>query len=122
MEAYFIGSFVLTAEEGKLGPIGGSLKIREAHSPEHSHDRGDMEIYGEYTDRNTWRGGRSSGALELISIGGEYDTGWSDYQELGKVIFRASNNWTGRTSSYGKENPDNYIPPYKVMAVWKRIS
>lgn len=70
----------------------------------HSHDKGTMEISGDFSCRSTkgdWDG-RATGAFGLENYDQAYNSGSGSTSGAQRINFYASRTWTGRTS-----NPNN---------------
>lgn len=118
--------FLLGSSESKaIGTTGGeethTLTVDE--TPEHHHDRGDMNITGSTSNKvlGDFDGGSFSGALKKTSRG--YDNGGYGYSYgRGGVKLEASETWAGTTNSVGGNQPHNNMPPYEVVNIWKRTA
>lgn len=104
-----------------VGDTGGEeahqLTIGEIAS--HTHTRGTMEITGTI---NTFLYDKyASGAFVL---GWSYSGGLASHASHygGQLNLKASNSWTGETSSVGDNSSHNTMQPYVAIYVWKRIS
>jgi len=100
----------------------------------HSHNRGDMEISGEFQFRalddtsnnllnsgtgafadQIWGGNRFSTQVPLVSEVVDQDNG--------KILFKASDNWTGSTSSEGISSPVMDVRGARIsINVWQRLT
>lgn len=93
----------------------------EAHSigelTSHAHEKGTMEIAG--TINTFLYDMYASGAFEL---GWSYSGGLSSHASHygGQLNFRASKNWTGKTSFIGNSEGHNNFSPYKTVYLWLR--
>lgn len=113
------------------GSTGGSANttLTTANMPAHTHTRGTMDITGSWRiagDSNNAgvdATGSGSGAISNVQGTGSgsnvANSGWSC--ALG-FDFKASNNWTGATSSVGSGTAFSNMPPYLAVYVWKRTA
>ena len=118
-------TFLLCAGNSHLaGETGGeeTHTLTTAETPAHTHTRGTMEITGSYNVY--WSTVNSlSGAFygsSATSNGSNQGGGSGNYFD--GVNFKASNTWTGETSSVGSSQSHNNMPPYLAVYCWKRIS
>lgn len=122
----------------------GSHTLTIAETPAHTHTRGTMEITGHYlADRAAYALGEVTGAFTGTTLQGvtrpASDSGAGDIS----VTFKASNGWTGETSSVGggaghshsigsssantgnggfANNAMTNLQPYLVVKRWHRVS
>ena len=131
------GRFLLASDDTKISKmVGGSSThiLSKEEMPEHSHDRGDMEIKGMLRTRSELKVG--SGAAKNLNRGcfsfdekdshtNVMETSDGNSQSfLGvdrTINFLASNSWTGETSTVGESKPFSIMPPYVVVNVWRRV-
>lgn len=117
--------------------VGGEAehKLTTEEMPEHTHERGTMDItgylkcYSQYNKGNDdyWVTG-SGGAfykdpdnyVESASTLNQSDS--ASYDSARTVSFKASRSWTGETSSLGGSAAHNNMPPYLAVYMWKRIA
>lgn len=96
--------------------------------PAHTHTRGTMDITGNLNHNNQFSGSiysskGLSGAFYATTESSpnyyinqrETGSGWYN------IGFKASNSWTGETSSVGNGEAFSNMPPYLAVTVWKRI-
>jgi len=101
----------------------------------HSHAKGTMDITGAFpvsreaqnTANNHYSGAFSKGSTATGSWGNDAD-------KIGSMMvnFKASNSWTGSTSSNGAHThtigstgsalPINVMPPYQTVYMWRRTA
>ena len=121
------------------GATGGEANhpLTTNETPAHTHTRGTMEIEGGcerfgHTSNVTWglnlQDSYWYGALSSYNAGGEcyakdpYGTLYNSSQKQSGLKFKASNNWTGATSSVGGSAAHNNMPPYLATYIWKRTA
>ena len=108
--------------------------LTTSETPAHSHTRGTMDITGTFITRwDDVSGGGIifpsqfvTGAFAAGNSGGEryyregqYKTTKPTHND--KLMFNASRNWTGSTSSVGGNGAHNNMPPYLAVYMWKRV-
>lgn len=115
------------------GEYNHTLSISEM--PAHTHTRGTMEITGQAllgTSHSSYEtvvsaSGAFSTRTEFIASDGnsqardyltEESTGSRTYRD--DITMKASNSWTGSTSSVGGSQSHNNIQPYITVYMWKR--
>lgn len=101
----------------------------------HSHDRGDMNIYGKWWARGpevSYCG--QSGALHNWNTGQGYGAGHSNNGTTCGIEFSANWNWSGSTGTTGSHSHNitvdyagegssvDIMNPYHATYIWKRIS
>lgn len=112
----------------------GSHTLTVAETPAHTHTRGTMEITGSFMvdPDNAWcRITNTTGAFtadhdQIRATGGA--SGSTTHPA--RANFKASNSWTGETSSVGEGAAHNHgntgstsnLPPYKVVYAWERTA
>lgn len=98
------------------------------HSHPHVHDKGSMNITGQFgvDDRGTW-----AGVNGAFSVGSAHGACGSDGDGAGYVInFNAKNAWSGTTSRdatvaggwQGGGQPHNNMQPYRTAVLWHRTA
>lgn len=106
-----------------VGSTGGAEThtLTVAQTPAHTHSRGTMEIAGSFSLTTTGRKS-VSGAFYAGSGTTNFNDDWLDVA-VGNVIgFKASNNWTGATSSVGSGQAHNNMPPFYTAYIWRRTA
>lgn len=117
--------FLLGSSESKaIGTTGGeethTLTVDE--TPEHYHDRGDMNITGKTSRFHgcDWISSGWSGALYGTTESGR---AYNEYSSTAPVVnLDASRAWLGTTNTIGGNQPHNNMPPYEVVNIWKRTA
>lgn len=118
-----------------LDETGGHKKLQA-----HTHTRGTMEIEsGTPGIRTGWSDNSGGGSMMYSQSSGALYTSrpagdaywWAGYTSSGaagtntqyhtRINFKASNNWTGATSSTGDGNAEN-LQPYIVKYMWQRTA
>ena len=103
-----------------IGATGGAetVTLSTAQMPSHKHGVGSIEIIGT-------NGSQTDG---YMNCGGAFHTGKStpyagNANRDGYFLdFTASRNRSGDTASIGSGNSHNNMPPYLVVAIWKRTA
>ena len=123
--------FILAAGDSYTqGNTGGAAtcSLTTANMPAHSHTRGTMDITGTLTTDDTiglfsTTNVISSGAFDRGSTSLNRRDGAKSCTFNPKTLtFKASNNWTGSTSSVGSGTAHNNMPPYVVYYCWERTA
>lgn len=125
-------TFLLAAGDTyALGGTGGAatVTLSTANMPAHTHTRGTMDITGSWriigdgNNAGVDATGSGSGAISNVqgTGSGSNPDGTTWNCALG-FDFKASNNWTGETSSVGNGEAISNMPPYLAVYIWKRIS
>lgn len=122
--------FLLASGTKAVGATGGAetVTLSPAQMPAHTHARGGMNITGGFDI------GKSNGGLGLatsnfsgcvtfnrIASSDAYGTGAGKDLTQG-VNINASKNWTGESTSQGGNQAHENMPPYLVVAIWKRTA
>ena len=130
----------LTSSEMPSHGHDGSLSGSTKSGGSHSHSRGSMDITGKLpTEIQTTKNSTSSasGAFSSSALGKWGHNGTYSYSY--DISFKASNNWTGTTSSAGSHSHSlegvsvttssaggssahNNMQPYLSVYMWKRIA
>lgn len=90
----------------------------------HNHTRGTMEIEGSFWNDdsvyNSWYGKLEGAFTKGKYVGrGDMDSG-SGHYDSGQILFKASLNWTGHTSTEGNSKPVPMLPKYTAVDAWVR--
>ena len=116
-----------------VGATGGSetVTLTESQMPTHNHRRGTMDITGnanfstggEGTSTGLLRGNHTEGAFGAELDGKRVPVGSSELGDTYRYLtFRGSNSWSGSTTQTGGGQSHDNMPPYQVVAIWKRTA
>lgn len=112
--------FILAAGDTYAqGTTGGAatVALTTAQLPAHSHTRGTMQITG--TGLRGGQDGTCGGAFIKERTGQSNGAAGPYAADYG---FKASNSWSGSTSSVGSGSAHNNMPPYVTYYCWERTA
>ncbi len=102
-----------------------SVTLTTANMPAHTHTRGTMDITGSVkyilTDRESSQY-TCSGAFSTIDAPRARSWSGTTGDELRGFSFKASDNWSGATSSVGSGAAFSILPPYQLVNIWYRTA
>lgn len=103
-----------------------TVTLNLSQMPSHTHSRGSMNIYGAFPIEAAELASMSfSGVVSYISgASGTYGAfqGVKYSTNRNIITITGSRNWTGSSSSTGGSKSHNNMPPYQVVAIWKRTA
>lgn len=114
------------------GKTGGAktVTLKVAEIPGHTHTRGTMDITGEIETRpmNTSDNNPLLGCTGAFSLTKETWSGSHDCfqkvsvadKQINHAVLKASNSWSGATSSTGGGGAHENMPPFKSVYMWQR--
>lgn len=114
-----------------IGTTGGAETVTLGlwQMPAHKHNRGDMNITGSmslrginysrfdtnYTTTSGAFGKSGITTSHILEQGGKYNVG------LDTLTFDGNRSWYGSTDSQGSGQAHENMPPYLVVAIWRRL-
>ena len=116
--------FLLGSGSRAVGATGGeeNVTLNINQIPSHTHNRGDMNINGNIY--NNAHGGlylSCDGAFTTVLQNNGTGNGTGGGQ-MDTIHFNANRNWAGNVSWNGGSQAHNNMPPYMVIAIWKRTA
>lgn len=103
-----------------------NVTLNLSQMPSHTHSRGSMDFYGALPiEAKELASMNFSGVVSYISgVSGTYGAfqGVNYVTDRKVITITGSRNWTGSSSSTGGSKSHNNMPPYQVVAIWKRTA
>lgn len=115
--------FLYGSGSKKVGATGGAetVTLSVAQMPSHTHNQGDMNNWGKFTDN----GNSTFAAAEgIFTFNGKGNIGSNEgaAKDGGYFTVNTSKHWTGNTGSQGRGQAHENMPPYLVVTIWKRTA